>query len=193
MPETFKFTLDDVKIKPKARGNTLPWKILAFLLFLALLGVSYLYIESRIQRALLLSPASGGGQEAEVAAITHTADEFLSRYLTFSATQLEEHQRLLVQLLTAEYADAIKTTWQAPELSRAVKERKVEIFVTTDTPAIIGVNAEGRVFVEVAGKIKVQSAITYIQPLEKKFAGTLSLVKSGQEFKVTNVVWKHTE
>jgi zona occludens toxin (predicted ATPase) len=193
MPETFKFSLADFKIKPKIKGNSLPWQIAVVILSCTTLFSGYMYYASTIHQPITLNPADESKQASETAAIAYTANAFLSEYMTYAATQMETHQKSLVKWMTTEYADAYKVVWQDKALSQAVQERKVEFFVKTDLPTIIGANEEGRIFVDVTGKIIVKSDITYIESQEKIISGTLTLLKSEHGLKVSNVVWKTAE
>lgn len=192
MPESFSFNLDSANIK-KAKGS-IPWQMKAAVaaLSIAVLVLGYLLVAAKTQKHKdYMVPELG--KDTEVAVITHKANEFLSRYLSFSVAQTPEHQKALVAMMTPDYANAYQIVWQDPTLTAAMKAREASVSVSLDEPAMKQVDEQGRIYVNAAGRVKVSSEKTYIASQERYFACTVIFVKTSDGLRVANVVWRNAQ
>lgn len=193
MPETFNFSLGDMKIKPPRQSGLWPWKIAVAALTVAVIVLGFMLYQAAWKVSGPQHSVPELGKDTEVAVLTHKANDFISRYLSFSATLLDEHKKSMIKLMTRDYANSFEITWSDPTLTAAIKRREVRVSVTTDSPAIKSVDEQGRIFVNVSGKIKVQSDKTYIRSQERYFSGTVVLVKTEEGYKVANVIWRNAQ
>lgn len=192
MPKTVSFSLKTANLRPDSSRSALPWQIAAVVLALVAAGQWYYYHNKLKDQPLNPSysvPALG--RDTEVAAITHKASDFVARCLSFSVTQLDDHKKQMIEMMTLDYANAYQIVWQDPTLTSALKTRQVEVSVAMSEPALKEVDQEGRFFVNVSGKVIVKSALTYIRSQERYFAGTVVLIKTQEGLKVANVIWRN--
>jgi hypothetical protein len=170
----------------KAAWSKQGWKMAAGGLLLALILLA---------GGMLFSgkPGLHLGQDTEAAQCAHTANEFLARHLTLSAASLETLKPELLALMTPEYAQAYQLVWQDPKLITALRQRDVQISVSTELAKFLTRDAQGRYYVEVAGKVTARSKRTAVAAQERSFRGTVVLVKSDPGFKIANVVWRNTQ
>lgn len=192
MPKTVQFSLNTANLKPNASRSLLPWQIAVFVLIAAVVGQWLFYHEKLKDRPLKPTysvPALG--RDTEVAAITHKASDFVSKCLSFSVTQLDDHKKQMIEMMTLDYANAYQIVWQDPTLTSALKTRQVEVSVSMNEPALKEIDQEGRFFVNVSGRVIIKSDLTYIRSQERYFAGTVVLIKTQEGLKITNVIWRN--
>lgn len=192
MPKTVQFSLNTANLKPSPARSALPWQILAALLALVIIG-QWVYYRGKM-KDLPTGPAYSVpalGRDTEVAAVTHKASDFVAKCLSFSVTQLDEHKKQMIEMMTLDYANAYQIVWQDPTLTAALKSRQVEVSVAMNEPSLKEVDQEGRFFVNVSGKVIIKSNLTYIHSQERYFAGTVVLFKTQEGLKIANVIWRN--
>jgi len=188
------FFLQNDLLTPKIRKPALPWQIAT-----AVLAVLLAVEAGFLVKAKPRTPAAPQysvpalGRDTEVAAITQKANEFIARYLTFSLSQLEENKKMMIKMMTLEYANAFQIIWQDPTLTAALKDRAADVSVSMDAPSLKEVDKEGRIFVNCSGKVIVTSNSTLVRGQERYFFGTVVLVKTSEGYKVANVVWRNAD
>jgi hypothetical protein len=194
--KNFNFKLGEYNIvKPKV-SSALPWQIVTIILTLAVASQYAYFNVYKKTSASIHSATPDLSNDTKVALVTGKAVEFLRNTLTFSATQLDEHRKLMAKMMTEDYANAYQIVWQDPTLTAALKSRAVKVSISTNAPTVKNYDKDGdndRYYVFVSGNIIVESDATYIKSVQHYFSGTVVLIQMPDGLKVQNVIWKNAE